>query len=352
MNGIAENKYVFILICFVSIFIGIVSSFVLPSKFFFDAQIIVEDPFHEIGWLGGSYPFTISFYHLFGLNRLPYFVVALIQLPILCYILSKIGVPKNFHRLTVRNVFLYISFLLLGVFIGQPSKEFLSFLIISGVVFIIQSNRIKFDVKLVSVLLIFLIGGVLFRPYYLLVPFLLCGMWFIGIGSNKPFKGINMLFSGVLILFGFSFVFYFLKGDFLSEVYREQINDLRRGEEYAQSIISSPVRPVSFITEAFSILYGIVSVNFPITNVKLLFKPQISAFIIWQLVLDWFLIKACYSTFKQMNQHKYNTDVLVLLLCISFFLIQGIFEPDLGSAIRHKIGFFPILYYFIIYGKE
>jgi len=136
----------------------------------------------------------------------------------------------------------------------------------------------------------------------------------------------------------------------MSEVYREQINDFRRGEDYAQSIISSPFRPVSFVTEVFSILYGIVSVNLPVINVKLLLKPQVGAFVLWQLALVWFLIKACLTPFRQVN--KYKKEVLILLLCISFFFIQGIFEPDLGSAIRHKIGFFPIIYYIIVYGKE
>ncbi|MDR0224543.1 MAG: hypothetical protein LBI32_05745 [Myroides odoratus] len=350
MKELAGNKYAFILICFFSILVGIVSSLVLPEKFFFDAQIISEDPNNEIGWLGGSYPFTISFYHLFGLNKVPYSVVALLQLPILCYLLNKIGVPKDFHRLTVRNIFLYISFILLGVFIGQPSKEFLSFVIVACIVFIIQSKKIALDVKVVSILLVFLITGALFRPYYLLMPFLICGMWFIGIASNRQYTGLKMLISGVVILFCFSFFFYFLKGNFLSEVYREQLNDLRRGEDYAQSIITSPLRPLTYLNEMFSILYGIISVNIPVIHVKMLLKPQIGAFVIWQLLLDWFLIQACITPFKQLS--KYKTEVFALLLCLSFFLIQGIFEPDLGSAVRHKIGFFPILYYFIIYGKE
>lgn len=350
MNELAGNKYVFILSCFSAILIGIVSSFLLPAKFFFDAQIIVEDPFNEIGWFGGSYPFTISFYHLFGLHKLPYFLVALLQLPILCYLLNKIGVPKDFHLLTIRNVFLYVSFILLGVFMGQPSKEFLSFVIIACIVFIIQSKKIGLDVKVVSILLIFLVTGALFRPYYLLMPFLICGMWFIGIASDRRFTGLKMIVTGVVILFCFSFFYYFLKGHFMSEVYREQINDLRRGEDYAQSMISSPLRPLTFITEIFSISYGIISVNLPILNLKLLLKPQICAFVVWQLLLIWYLLKACFNPFRQLS--KYKKEVFVLLLCISFFLIQGIFEPDLGSAIRHKIGFFPLLYYIIIYGKE
>ena len=350
MKELAGNKYAFILICFFSILVGIVSSFVLPAKFFFDAQIISEDPFNEIGWLGGSYPFTISFYHFFGLNKVPYSVVALLQLPILCYLLNKIGIPKDFHRLTLLNLFLYLSFILLGVFIGQPSKEFLSFVIIASIVLILKSRKIAIDVKVVSVLLIFFVAGGLFRPYYLLMPFLICGMWFMGIASNQRHTGLKMFISGIVILFCFSFFFYLLKGNFLSEVYREQLNDPRRGEDYAQSIISSPIRPLTYLTEMFSILYGIISVNIPVIHVKMLLKPQIGAFVIWQLFLDWFLIQACITPFKKLNAYK--LEVFALLLCISFFLIQGIFEPDLGSAVRHKIGFFPILYYLLIYGKE
>lgn len=103
----------------------------------------------------------------------------------------------------------------------------------------------------------------------------------------------------------------------MSEVYREQINDLRRGEDYAQSMISSPLRPLTFITEIFSISYGIISVNLPILNLKLLLKPQICAFVVWQLLLIWYLLKACFNPFRQLS--KYKKEVFVLLLCISFF---------------------------------
>lgn len=349
MKVLPENKSVFIVICCISILIGCISSLLLPAKFFFDAQIIVQDPHNEIGWLGGSYPFTISFYNLLGLNKLPYSVVAIIQLPILCFILNKIGIPKDFNILTIRNIFIYISFVLLGIFVGQPSKEFLSFLIIALVVLVIQSKKIDVNLKLLSVSLIFFLTGVLFRPYYLFIPFLIMGMWLMKFISTRRTLGINILIVGILLLVSCSFLYHFLKGDFITEAFRERINDPRRGEDYAQSIIASPLRPLSYATEVFSIMYGIVIVNFPIAELKLLLKPQVLAFVVWQLCLDYFLIKA-YWKFSS-NTKKYSNGFLILLICISFFLIQGIFEPDLGSAIRHKMGFFPLIYYFIIYGK-
>jgi hypothetical protein len=34
---------------------------------------------------------------------------------------------------------------------------------------------------------------------------------------------------------------------------------------------------------------------------------------------------------------------------ICFFIVQGIFEPDLGTSIRHKIGLFPLIYFALYY---
>ncbi len=348
MEKITNNKITFIIFGSISILIGMLSSFFLPEKFFYDAQIIVDDPFNEIGWFKGSYPFTISLYHLFRLNKLPFFIIALIQLPILFYILNKIGIPKDFNRLTLRNIFLYISFLLIGVFIGQPSKEFISFIVIGIVTLVISSKRLEFKLKLLLTTIIFVIAGFLFRPYYLIVPFMWCSILYLGAILPKKHKMLSSVFIGLVVLIGISSMYFFLKGDFLSEVYRERINDLRRGEDYAQSIIESPLRPLSFFTEFFSIIYGVISVNFPILNLKLLIKPQIFCFVLWQLILDLFLIQSLIRVVKRMDKNLF----LMLLLCLSFFLLQGIFEPDLGSAIRHKIGFFPAIYYIVIYGKK
>jgi hypothetical protein len=45
----------------------------------------------------------------------------------------------------------------------------------------------------------------------------------------------------------------------------------------------------------------------------------------------------------------YSKELLVLLVIFSFFIVQGMFEPDLGTAVRHKIGIFPLIYFALYY---
>ena len=97
-----KNHYFFIQLAFLCLLVGIVCSFILPSKFYNDAVIIVNDFHNEIGFVG-SYPFTILFYKFTLLKFIPYFLVAIIQLPILYFVLYKIGVPLNFNRLNTKN---------------------------------------------------------------------------------------------------------------------------------------------------------------------------------------------------------------------------------------------------------
>ena len=32
-------------------------------------------------------------------------------------------------------------------------------------------------------------------------------------------------------------------------------------------------------------------------------------------------------------------------------MVQGVFEPDLGTSIRHKIGFLPLIYFALYYDR-
>lgn len=343
-KALGAGKEFFILLCLLSIIFGAVSYYILPEKFFFDARLIVEDPFKERSFFGGSFPLTMSVYHYSGLSFLPYSIVAVIQLAIVFYCLNKIALPKDFNVFKIRNLFIYVSFFLCAIFIGQPSKEFISFLLMMVIVGVLQDEKTSFERKIIYIALLLFASSV-FRPYLLIIPFLLVSMLFFSrlkIRENKPVWILIFCFSLLLVL---SVVFKVIKGDYLSEYARERINDLRVNDLYANTIIVSPLRPTSFFGEVVSIFYGNFSVNFPINALRFYYKPQIIFFVLWQIVL--FVI-----FFQRLRQYlvdikKYKVELVVALLLLSFFALQGVFEPDLGSAIRHKIGIFPLIYYMI-----
>ena len=149
------NKLQFYVLAIFSVVISLVLPFVLPERFFLDAILIVKDPWGEKGWLG-SYPISMMFYHLTKLGKLPFSIVALIQLPILYFILRIIGIPERFQIFTIKNILIYLSFVMMAVFIGQPSKEFFTFIFIGVIVLIFQRKEISLGIcLLISFLYIF-----------------------------------------------------------------------------------------------------------------------------------------------------------------------------------------------------
>ena len=58
-----KNTMAFWLIAAANLVVAVLSFFVLPPRFFYDAAIIVYDNYNEIGYFG-SYPLTILFYKI------------------------------------------------------------------------------------------------------------------------------------------------------------------------------------------------------------------------------------------------------------------------------------------------
>jgi hypothetical protein len=318
----------------------------LPERYFNDTKIIVIDKWHEIGWVG-SYPFAIMFYNLTGMKHLPFFLIAMIQFPITSYILSKIGIPQNFHIINVKNVLMYIAFLLLAIYMSMPTKEFITFLMFSPIPFLFRSQKPP-RFKIIVSLLLF-VACSFFRSYYLLIPIFAIAMYFASFIKFKK-KAISIIFSGLLIVIFLSFSHGIIKGEFLSKLTREDyiVNNINRLN--INSAIQSPISQDTWYGEAFGIVYGFMAVNVPISEmVKHLLSPQIVAFVIWEL-LFFYIIFVRFS--RCLNNRKENQmELWTLLILISYFLVQGVFEPDLGTSIRHKIGFLPLIYFALYYDK-
>ena len=341
---IKKNKLMFLGLFLINLMISIVAYFVLPKRFFYDSIIIVEDAYHEIG-LFGSYPFAILFYNLTQLKHLPYPVIAMIQYPLVVFILYRLGVAPNFDKINIKNLLIYLGFFMMALFISMPSKEFITFTYLSMVPFVFQSEKILEKYKLALCFLLFAILGVFFRIYFLMVPVLAIGMYLVTYIKLKN-KTATTIFYGVMIAVLLSLSYGAMKGEYLSAS-RETVNAARTVNQDANSMISPPIKPDSWYGEAIAIVYGFVSVNFPIEGFKHILSPQIIAFIIWQLLVIYILLVRL-STGLQ-DRKKYKHLVWTLLFLFGYFIVQGIFEPDLGAAIRHKMGLFPLIYYAFYY---
>ncbi|MCA4782142.1 hypothetical protein NZD85_09140 [Empedobacter stercoris] len=342
-----EKRSFFIVLSFLMILLGLIFPLILPENFYFDANIIVSDLGNEKGVIG-SYPFTMLFYWITGLGKLPFSLLAIIQIPILLLLIWFIGIPNNFSTLNIKNSLIYLSFLMLVIFIGQPSKEFITFIFAAIIVYIFKYNYFSLGISILLSTLFFIIFGGVFRPYFAFMPFIACAIYFI---TRIRFtnRWILSLFLGFSVLILLSFLYQLGKGEFFSEMSRETINEIRlnSGDENADTMIVSPIPVTNIFTEAFATLYGFLTVNFPINALRFFYKPQVFAFVIWQILLTWIVIVRFGYLLKEYPNRK--KDLWLMCLLLSYFVVQGIFEPDLGSAVRHKIGILPLIYYLFYY---
>ncbi len=338
---IKKSTGAFFLIALANLIIAFAAFFVLPPKFFYDSAVIIYDKYNEIGYFG-SYPLTILFYKITGLRYLPFPLISLIQFPILMYALYKIGIPDSFEKINVKNGIVYLGIFMIAIFISMPSKEFITFLYITPIILLCKNRRYSFQKTVLISIFLLVLFGALYRPYFALIPVIAGGMYLISFINSKN-KTITTIFYGLLIAFFLSLSHGVLKGKYFSEVSREVVNKERIGSPDANSMITPPLKPDTWYGEAVAIFYGFFTVNIPVNGLKHILSPQIVLFIIWQLLLFYILLVRFSKCLKQRQYYKY--ELFIFFVLFSFFIVQGVFEPDLGSAIRHKIGIFPLIYF-------
>ena len=342
---VKKNKLIFLLFFLSNLIVSIMAFFILPEKYFYDSKTIISPEFRLSGFIG-SYEFTQRFYELTLYKNLPYPIIALIQYPILIYILYKIGVPKYFHILTVKNIIVYIAFFMLALFVSMPSKEFITFLYISMIPFVFNNPKRSDRNKIILVLFLITLFGV-FRIYYVLIPIIAVGIYYVSLINFKN-KVLTSIFYGILIVVFISLTHGFIKGEYLSESTREELNTERKYSKDANSMIVSPVKTDTWYGETVGIFNGFIAVNIPVLEgIKHFLTPQIVAFIVWQLFLLYILLVRFSRCLK--DREKYKFELWSIIILFSYYIVQGLFEPDLGTATRHKIGFFPLVYFIFYY---
>ncbi|CAL2090782.1 conserved membrane protein of unknown function [Tenacibaculum sp. 190524A02b] len=342
-----KSKLTFLLLSLIGGVIAMMGFFFLPERFFFDTETILFDKYNEIGWVG-SYPFTILFYRLTGIGNLHFSIIGLFQYSIVTYLTYRIGVPKKFDIITAKNIITYLSFVMVAVFLCMPTKEFINYIYLSMVVLILKNQKFRFKKTVFLVLLLLVFFGVFFREYYILIAFLSLIFWAVS-KINIKNKRIATIAYGLITAICISLSYGIIKGQFISNKTRESYNLSRINGEASNSMIMSPIDTEYWYGESFGIIYGFFSVNLPVNGLKHIFSPQILAFILWQLLI-FIILFIRYERCLKKGVFN-NQEIWIFYILFSFFIVQGVFEPDLGSAIRHKMGFFPIIYFALYYDK-
>jgi hypothetical protein len=161
-------------------------------------------------------------------------------------------------------------------------------------------------------------------------------------------KTVSTIFYGILIAVFLSLSHGVIRGEYISKQTRENYVVENINKKNINTAIVSPLSQDSWYGEAFGIVYGFMAVNVPVIEaVKHILSPQVLVFVLWQLLLFYILFVRFSRCLK--NRKQYQFELWTLLILFAFFIVQGVFEPDLGTSIRHKIGFFPLIYFALYY---
>ena len=346
---LSKNQILFITIAFISVVLGVFAHQFLPDKYYYDAILIATDPYNQKGYIN-SYPVAMMFYDTFFLNKLPYPILAIFQLSIIFYCFYRLSIPKNFTKLYLSNILIWSALIALSIYISMPSKEFINILFIFLIAFILKSKKLKQKTKITAILVLFGLFGLWYRIYFVMIP-VLAVTSFLVFRLKISKKIITSIFISLLAAIFMSISYDAVSGEYMSESTREELNEKRKGRQDSQTLIVSPIRTNNPVGEAVGIIYGYVTVNLPFESIiKFYYKPQVILFSIWQILLFCVLIIK-FNKAREASNSAFDERLWLFHIVFSYFVIQGVFEPDLGSSIRHKFGVLPIIYQAIFYKR-
>lgn len=313
------------------LFLAIFSRNIFPSYFFFDNGTIrayMEMPIsiNDKGYLntalflkslGFKYNSPYIYEQLYG-----YFVYILLSLLLL--IKYKMNLEKMYNLI----LFLFFS-VLFSAYFTQYSKEivFMSLLLIPLSV----STQKNYLIVWSS---FFLIYAYFFRSYWFLTIILsFVIMYFMKKKYSRGKKALIIFVFSLFAVFFMILINWYINKTFLTDT-RFDVNQTRIGSIYANSMIKNVVNNTSVFTDMINYLYCMANLFLPIGGIG-------SMNMIFYYLFFYVCLFKIYLELKKENFNK--IDMYFVSVVISFFIVQGFFEPDLGSALRHQAILAPIL---------
>ena len=346
---LSKNQILFIFIAIITITTGAFAHLFLPEKYYYDAVLIATDPYNQKGLIN-SYPVAMLFYDTLFLNKLPYSIISILQLTIIFWFFYKLSVPKNFTKLYLSNILIWSALIALSIYISMPSKEFINILFIFFIAFIFKSTRFKPKIKVYIILVLFGLFGLWYRIYFIMLP-VLAVVSFLIFKLKIRKKITTSIIASILAAIFISSIYENVSGKYMSEGTREALNEKRMGRQDSQTLILSPINTNNLLGEATGIIYGYITVNLPFESlIKFYKKPQVILFSTWQIFLFYVLIIQ-FNKARNASTSVYDERLWLFHIIFSYLVIQGVFEPDLGSSIRHKFGILPIIYQAVFYTR-
>lgn len=279
---------------------------------------------------------TISIFSLINIFKLTTYTgweiyISLIWNLILFGIIGNIKEKLDFKQF----IFIVLSVMVLNIFDFTLAKEPIQMLYFIVIYCILCSNKIKY--KYLFTVLTILFSAVTFRSYFILIIMFmmlastLCNIFII---KKDKVRIKNIIFLVFCVTF-----FYFIFLNIAKVSMPSQFNELIRVRTRTSEAVTD-MRNIfkSSNLAIFSIDYMIMLIRMLVPVELVRFGPKYFAYIFYQLVITFFIVKAL--KYVKYNSRQKN---VALFLYIGYLFASATFEPDFGSWVRHETVLFPIM---------
>lgn len=334
-RGITKNTLFFVFIAMIeSLMIKMVQFRILPQKYFYDSNKILEMINSGIRYNDRAYDFAADVFskiNIFHFNTLQQWSIAIGL--IFSIIIAFILVSKKKYSIK-EMIFILASIGLLNIYVFNLSKDIIQFVFILIIYVIAKNKKITNFKKMIISCVIFLIESLYFRSYYAIMAMLIFTIYYIYLVFIKN-KKINkqsvlkIIFISVLLFFVEIFIVQKISLDNYNLIMnaRSSVNFYRENSLDANTIINNLLgNNTNFIIFIGNYIINLIRLLFPL---ELLFKGyKYIIFIIYQLFITIVLLKN--------SRAIQENNIFYVILFISSILMSAIFEPDFGSFIRHE----------------
>ena len=269
---------------------------------------------------GESYQSTALFFKMIGYNSRndSYFEIMLSICTYMIYIFLLIFVFKIDFR-NLRNILSIICItFFFSIYFSVLSKDLICFLFL----FIPFCRINKTDFLKYFVFFSF-VYGLFIRSYWILFVIFFFFLNYVCKKVKWKILGTGFLYISI------SFLYVKIKGDYISKLRADTHSVLN-----ANTNIDNIFIPNNLFHDLLNNLYVFLNLIFPANGIG-------SKNEIFYYIFIYFFIILLFKYYNLFNDRKYFN------ILFSFLIIQSLFEPDMGSALRHQSVFYFYIFLFL-----
>lgn len=321
----------------------------LPPKYFADGNGIASlvqqsHDFHidlraVLGGGGGSFRNVAWLYHQLGFGYMspPTAGMVIWLLTAFMAVTAAASRPQRWTVLGLAVTSLWIA--VMAIYLGQYSKELPAVCAVWLATFLLGTRRWGLALA-VATLAVYAIA---FRPYWLLVA----AVWplLIWLTKSRP-TARDVVITLILLSCSISLAYHLSSGGYLSNV-RAGLNLNRIGDPGAITIIRNIFTTPSVLSDVANTVVGWLRIVLPIELLTYGGVLHVGGFVLQTMTSLVMLLTIAEGRggrgVNGKERWRENQSLKLVGLWMAFTFVQGIFEPDFGSAIKHSTAMLPLV---------